>query len=97
MHMDRSMLFWLPASNVHYNKHVDSQNCGLPIFFHNNIFDQILITVQCWCWIMIYILYHQNNASIAFAMSERLGLDNLILNIRIVLANIQGFRFVTFS
>ena len=32
MHMDRSMLFRVPASNVHYNKHVDSQHYCLQIF-----------------------------------------------------------------
>ena len=31
--------------------------------------------------------------SIAFAMSEHLGLDTLILNIPVISANIQGFCF----
>ena len=47
--------------------------------------------------IYIYILDHQNNVSIALAMSEHLGLDTLILNISVVLENIQGFSFFTFS
>ena len=42
---------------------------------------------------MIYILAHQNNLSIAFAMSEHMGLDTLILNIPVILTNIQGFSF----
>ena len=57
------------------------------------IIDQAIITVQCWCWSMINILDHQSNGYIAFAMSEQLGLDTLILNIPVILANMQGFCF----
>ena len=39
---------------------------------------------------------HQNNVSIAFSMSETLGLDTLILIIPAILAKIQGFLFLTF-
>ena len=42
---------------------------------------------------MINILDHPNNLSIAFAMTEHLGLVTLILNIPVILANIQGFFF----
>ena len=56
------------------------------------IIDQILL-VQCWCWSMINILHDQNNVYIAFAMSEQHGLDTLILNIPVILANVQGFYF----
>ena len=40
MHIDRSILF-----NLYYNKHLNSHNYCLEIFFHNNIIDQFLITV----------------------------------------------------
>ena len=42
---------------------------------------------------MINILDHQNKVYIAFAMSEQLGLDTLMLNIPVILENIQGFFF----
>ena len=86
MHIDRSILF-----NLYYNKHLNSQHYCLAISFHNNIIDQFLITVEGWCWSMIYIPDHQNNESIEFAMSEHLGLDTLILNLPVKLTQIPGF------
>ena len=40
---------------------------------------------------MIHILDHQNNVSIAFPMSENLGIDTFIIIIPAILAKIQGF------
>ena len=46
--------------------------------------------------LMIHILDHRNNVSIAFPMSENLRLVTLVLIIPAILANIHGFRFFTF-
>ena len=92
MHMDRSM-FWLRASNLYNDKQTMIAKIVVFQFSFTIILDQILITVQCWCWSMINSLDHQNNVPIAFAMSEHLGLYTLILNIPVILAIIQGFCF----
>ena len=60
-------------------------------FFLKIITDQFLITIRRWCWSMIHILDHQNNVSIAFPMSENLGIDTFIIIIPAILAKIQGF------
>ena len=54
------------------------------------ITDQFLITIRRWCWSMIHniILDHQNNVSIAFPMSENLGIDTFIIIIPAILAKI---------
>ena len=60
-------------------------------FFLKIITDQFLITIRRWCWSMIHILDHQNNVSIAFPISENLGIDTFIIIIPAILAKIQGF------
>ena len=47
--------------------------------------------MRCSCWCMIHTQDHKNNVSIAFPMSENLGIDTFIIIIPAILAKIQGF------